>query len=122
MPIKYKSTLKEIVLAKLKQCYGSKKVNLLQDNEITKNSPKAFKDAKTWEHQEAPSPWTPPGALRQAPGPYKWLLALRNALSGRYFNILFRAPHLVAMSLTSPGSIVQHIKDTYICRGLQKGA
>ena len=47
MPIKYKSTLKEIVLAKLKQCYGSKTVNLLQDNEITKNSPKAFKDAKT---------------------------------------------------------------------------
>ena len=47
MPIKYKSTLKEIVLAKLKQCYGSKIVHLLQDNEITKNSPKALKDAKT---------------------------------------------------------------------------
>ena len=26
MPIKYKSTLKEIVLAKLKECYGSKKL------------------------------------------------------------------------------------------------
>ena len=49
MPIKYKSTLKEIVLAKLKQCYGSKTVHLLQDNEITKNSQKALKDAKTWE-------------------------------------------------------------------------
>ena len=76
--MKYKSTLKEIVLAKLKQCYGSIKVNLLQDNEIKpKNSPKAFKDAKTWELQGAPSPWTPPGALRQAPGPYKWMLALQ---------------------------------------------
>ena len=47
MPIKYKSTLKEIVLAKLKQCHGSKIVHLLQDNEITKNSSKALKDAKT---------------------------------------------------------------------------
>ena len=46
-PIKYKSTLKEIVLAKLKECYGSKIVHLLQDNEITKNSPKALKDTKT---------------------------------------------------------------------------
>ena len=47
MPIKYKFTLKEIVLAKLTHCYGSKVVHLLQDNEITKNSPKALKDAKT---------------------------------------------------------------------------
>ena len=38
MPIKYISTLKEIVLATLKQCYGSKIVHLLQDNEITENS------------------------------------------------------------------------------------
>ena len=51
MPIKYKSILKEIVLAKLKQCYGSKIVHLLQDNEITKNSPEALKDANTWELQ-----------------------------------------------------------------------
>ena len=56
MPIKYKSTLKEIVLAKLKQCCGSKIVHLLQDNEITKNSPKALKDAKTWELQGAEPP------------------------------------------------------------------
>ena len=26
------------------------------------------------------------------------------------------------MPLTSPGTIVRHIKDTYICSGLQKGA
>ena len=71
MPIKYKSTLKEIVLAKLKQCYGSKIVHLLQDNEITKNSPEALKDAKTWELKGAPFPWTPPVALRQAAGPHK---------------------------------------------------
>ena len=56
MPIKYKSTLEEIVLAKLKQCCGSKIVHLLQDNEITKNSPKALKDAKTWELQGVPLP------------------------------------------------------------------
>ena len=77
MPTKYKSTLKDIVLAKLKQCYGSKIIDLLQDNEKTKNSPKALKDAKTWQLHGAPSPWTPPGALREAPGPHKWLLALR---------------------------------------------
>ena len=48
MPIKYKSTQKEIVLAKLKQCYGSKiVVHLLQDNEITESCPKALIDAKT---------------------------------------------------------------------------
>ena len=56
MPIKYKSTLKEIVLAKLKQCYGSKIVQLLQDNEITKNSSKALKYAKNWELQGAEPP------------------------------------------------------------------
>ena len=49
MLIKYKSTPKEIALAKLKQYYGSKIVHLLQDNEITESSPKALKDAKTWE-------------------------------------------------------------------------
>ena len=53
MPIKYKSTPKEIVLAKLKQCYGSKIVHRLQDNEI---SPKALKDVKTWELPGAPPP------------------------------------------------------------------
>ena len=101
MPIKYKSTLKEIVLAKLKQCYGSKIVHLLQDNEITKNSQKALNDAKTCELQGLR---TPPGALRQAPGPHKWLLALRTQWALLYF--LFRAPHLVAVPLTSPGAIV----------------
>ena len=71
MPIKYKSTPKEIVLAKLKQCYGSKiVVHLLQDNEITESSPKALEDAKTWELPGAPPPWAPPGALSQAPGPH----------------------------------------------------
>ena len=75
MPIKYKSTQKEIVLAKLKQCYGSKiVVHLLQDNEITESSPKALKDAKTWglsgatppgSHQGSKSSlWTPPVIAR----------------------------------------------------------
>ena len=91
MPIKYKIILKEIVLAKFKKI-----VHLLQDNEITESSPKALKDAKT---------------LRQAPGPHP--------LSGRYFNTLPRAPHPVATPLTSPGAIVQHIKDTYIGSGLK---
>ena len=103
MPIRYKSTLKEIVLAKLKQCFGPKIVHLLQDNEITKNSQKALKDAKTWEVQ------APPPEPHQ--GPYDKPLDptsdfSRYALSGRYFNILFWAPHLVAMPLTSPGAIV----------------
>ena len=40
-------TQKEIVLAKLKQYYGSKIVHLLQNNEITESSPKALKNAKT---------------------------------------------------------------------------
>ena len=48
MPIKYKFTQKEIILIKLTQYYGSKIVHLLQDNEITKSSPQALKDAKTW--------------------------------------------------------------------------
>ena len=57
MPIKYKSTQKEIVLAKLNQCYGSKiVVHLLQDNEITESSPEALEDAKTWELSGAPPP------------------------------------------------------------------
>ena len=57
MPIKYKSIPKEIVLTKLKQCYGSQKlVHLLQDNEITESSPKALKAAKTWELPGAPPP------------------------------------------------------------------
>ena len=47
MSFKYKSTQKEIVLAKLKQYYGSKIVHLFQDNEITESSLKALKDAKT---------------------------------------------------------------------------
>ena len=69
MPIKYKSTLKEIVLAKLKQCHGSKIVHLLQDNEITKNSPKALKMLKSESFRglrplnptrgPMTSPWTP---------------------------------------------------------------
>ena len=62
MPIKYKSTQKEIVMAKLKQYYGSKIVHLLQDNEIMESSPKALKDAKTSKLLRAP-----PLALRQAP-------------------------------------------------------
>ena len=108
MHIKYKSTLKEIVLAELKQCYGSKIVHLLQDNEITKNSPKALKDAKTWELQ---------GADHQ--GPQEKPVdptsnCSRYALSGHYFNNLFRAPYLVAMPLTSQGAIVYHIQDTLV--------
>ena len=72
MPIKYKSTQKEIVLAKLKQCYGSKiVVHLLQDNEITESSPKALKNAKTWELSGAPPPWIPPGDLSQTSGPHQ---------------------------------------------------
>ena len=76
MPIKYKSTQKEMVLAKLKQYYGLRIVNLLQDNEITESSPKALKDAKTWELQGVPPPEPPPLALRQAPEPHLWLLLL----------------------------------------------
>ena len=101
MPIKYKSTLKEIVLAKLKQCYGSRIVHLLQDNEITKNSPKALKDAKPESFRGLrPHPTRAPKPLDPTSD------CSRYALSGRYFNILFRAPHLVAMLLTSPGAIV----------------
>ena len=44
IPIKYHPKKD---LAKLKQYYCSKIVHLLQDNEITKSSPKALKDAKT---------------------------------------------------------------------------
>ena len=61
-------------LAKLKQYYGSKIVHLLQDNEIKESSPKALKDAKTWELPGAPpldptkgpkaGPWTPPMSAR----------------------------------------------------------
>ena len=69
MPIKYKSTQKEIVLAKLKQYYGSKKVHLLQDNEITEISPKALKGAKSWElpgtaRDPKAGPGTPPVIAR----------------------------------------------------------
>ena len=84
IPIKYKSTQKKD-LAKLKQCYGSKIVHLLQDNEITESSPKVLKDAKTWElpglrpldPRQGLCLWTPPRALRWAPGPHPWVLALR---------------------------------------------
>ena len=56
MPIKYISTLKEIVLAKLKQCYGSKIVHLLQDNEVTKNKKKMIL-ALTGEMQQRVKNW-----------------------------------------------------------------
>ena len=80
-PIKYKSTQKEIVLAKLKQYYGLKIVHLLQDNEITESSQKALKDAQTWE----------------LPGPHPWLLVLRAWWSPLYH--LAQAPHPLATPL-----------------------
>ena len=56
MSIKYKSTQK-------RDSFGQTKAitHLLQDNEITESSPKALKDAKTWELTRGPKagPWTP---------------------------------------------------------------
>ena len=118
MPIKYKSTPKEIVSAKLKQSYGSKIVHLFQHNDTTESSPKAIKDAKTWELQGAPLPWDPTRDPKASPWTYPTRDCSRYSLSGRYFNIFPRAPHPVATPLT--GAIVQHIKDIYIGNGLQK--
>ena len=94
MPIKYKSTPKELVSAKLKQYYGSKIVHLFQDNDTTESSPKAIKDAKTWELPGAPLLWPPPETLRQAPG--------------RTPPVTARATHLVGDTLTS--SLGRHIQ------------
>ena len=72
----------------------AKIVHLFQDNDTTESSPKAIKDAKTWELPGAPLPWTPPEALRQAPG--------------RTPPVIARATHLVGATLTScPGRHIQ---------------
>ena len=114
MPIKYKSTPKEIVLAKIKQFYGLKIVHLLQDNEVTESFPKALKDAKTWELPGAP----PLDPTRDCS---------RYALNGRHFNIL---PHRTSATSSSYATdffhyltgrvIVQHIRPQIMNSSINK--
>ena len=64
--------------------YGSKIVNLLQDNEIKESSPnlkmlkpESFRGLRSLDPRQGLCPWTPPRALRRAPEPHPWVLALR---------------------------------------------
>ena len=72
--IKYKSTQRRIWPHESNIMVQKYIVHLFQDNEITESSPKAVKDAKTWELPGAPpldptkghkvGPWTPPVSAR----------------------------------------------------------
>ena len=92
MPININSLKKRSVLAKPKQYYSSKIVYLLQDNEIIESSPKALKDAETWELPGALSPRPLPGALP--------LDTIRGPKAGPW------TPPVIARTMRSMGTIL----------------